>query len=460
MIKTRLGKSLHGYWSSPWMFVLAASGFVIGLKNIWQFPHHLALYGGSAFLLVYLLFLLVLGVPLLMSHLMIGRLGRASPVTGLRSLVRQGRLPRVWVWLGPLSVLAGFLVLSYFNVVAGWILAYTVRGVSGTLNGLTAEGAASVFTTLIRDPEKQLFWHGLFVVATFSALVPGVRAGLERVIRVAVPLIYLLLLLLVGFAASSGSFVLGYEYFLRMDFTQLGTDGVVAAMGDAFFSLGLGVGTFMMYGAYVQGHGALHRLALYVVLADLAAGVLAALVVFPVLFAGDGLSSAGPGLVFQSLAVAFEPLPFGHVMRAVLFILLVLIAWMSTVGLAEPVVAWLVERRGLTRARAALWAGITTWVIGVVAILSLHPWAFSFSFLGISRTLGFFDILVILTSFILLPLVGLMVAVFAGWVLRPELTREALAIQSPCLHDVWLWLNRLGIPVMLILLLFGIHLFL
>jgi neurotransmitter:Na+ symporter, NSS family len=442
------------------MFVLASAGFVVGLKNIWQFPHHLALYGGSAFLFAYIVFLLLLGVPMLMTQIMLGRLGRASPITGFTTVVRRAHVASYWKWTGFVSVLAGFLVYAYYNVVAGWILAYTARAATGTLSGLTTDGAGSVFMALVSDPEKQLFWHSLFVLLTMLTVANGVRAGLERAMRLAVPLIFLLLLLFVGYAAGSGSFRLGSEYFLRIDFPQLGTDGVLVAMGDAFFSLGLGVGTFMMYGAYLPQSGPIFRLALYVVLADLVAGVLAGFAVFPVLFAGGGLSAAGPGLVFQSLAVAFDPLPLGALMLTVLFLLLTLVAWTSTVGLAEPVVAWLVEWRKISRARAVVWTGAAAWAIGVLCILSLNQWAFAFSFLGITRTLGFFDILILFTSFVLMPLVGLALAVFAGWMLRPEVTRDALAIPIRGVHEVWLWLNRLVIPVMLIILLFGIRLFL
>lgn len=442
------------------MFLLASVGFVVGLKNVWQFPHHLALYGGSAFLFVYLLFLLLLGVPLLMTQLMLGRLGRAAPETALATLARRAQARPLWRWLGVMSVMAGFLVLSYYDVVAGWILAYAARALGGRLDGLTADGAASVFTAFVRDPEKQLFWLSLFVLLTLLPLTVSLRAGLERVVRYGVPGMFLLLLLLVGYAASSGSFALGLEYFLRTDFTQLGDEGLLVALGDAFFSLGLGAGTFMMYGAYLGDQGPLLRHALTIVFAEAVAGLCAAFIVFPVLFAGGGLSAEGPGLVFQSLTVAFDALPLGSIMRAVLFVLLALVAWLSTLGLAEPCVAWLVERRALTRPRAVLWVGVASWLLGVVVILSLNRWAFSFSFLGITRTLGLFDVLILVSSFVFLPLVGLLLAVFAGWVLRPETTREALAIQSPCAHDVWLWLNRLVIPLMLVLLFFGIRLFL
>lgn len=460
MISKSAGKTIHGSWSSPWMFVLASTGFVVGLKNIWQFPHHLALYGGSAFLLAYVFFLLILGVPLLMTQIMLGRLGRASPVTGFATIARRAHAAHIWRRVGAASTLAGFLVYTYFAVVAGWILAYAARSASGSLNGLTSDGAASVFLALVKDPEKQLFWHSVFVLLTMMTVAAGVRAGLERISRYVVPLIFLLLLLLVGYATGSGSFRLGSEYFLRTDFSQLGMDGALVAMGDAFFSLGIGVGTFMMYGAYLPQKAPIFRLALYVVLADLLASLLAGFAIFPVLFAGGGLSAAGPELVFQSLAVAFDPLPLGALMRTILFVLLILIAWMSTIGLAEPVVAWLVESRKITRVHAAVWTGAAAWAVGVVCILSLNYWAFSFSFLGITRTFGLFDLLIIITSFFILPLVGMALVLFAGWVLRPQATRDALAIDSPCVHDVWLWLNRLLIPVMLVILLIGVRQFL
>jgi NSS family neurotransmitter:Na+ symporter len=332
--------------------------------------------------------------------------------------------------------------------------------ISGSLDGLTTETAAGLFTSLVRDPEKQLFWHSLFVVATVLVLVPGVRQGLERAVRYAVPLIFLLLFLLVGYATSTGSFLPALEYFLRIDFSQLGTDGLLVALGDSFFSLGLGMGTFIMYGAYLNSSGPVLRLALYVVLADLLAGILAALAIFPVLFAGNELSASGPAMVFQALAVAFDGLTLGQTMRALLFVMLILVAWMSTIGLAEPVLVWLMQLRQWSRAKAALWVGVAVWAVGVVAILSLHPWAFTFTIFDITRTLGFFDVLVTVTSIVLLPLVGLGCAVFAGWHLRSETLREVLVIDSPCVQDVWLWMNRLVIPAMIVLLLSGIHLFL
>jgi len=442
------------------MFLLASAGFVVGLKSIWQFPHHLALYGGSAFLLVYLLALVLLGVPLLMTQLMLGRLVHASPAAGISALAGRHHTPPAWRHLGVAATVAGFLVLVYFAVVGGWMLAYLFRSIGGTLNGLTAEGAASVFNELVREPERQLFWHGLFVVATLMVVGAGLRGGIEVVMRYAAPAILVLMLLQVGYAAGSGSFTLGFEYFLRFDFTQLGTDGLLVAVGDAFFSLGLGVATFVMFGAYLGQTGSIVRLSIYLVVANFVAGILASLAVFPILFAGGSLSASGPGLVFQAMTVAYDPLPLGAVMRVLFFAMLVLISLVSAIALAEPIMAWLIERRGFSRLQAALWSGLGIWAAGVVAILSLHYWAFSFSVLGIGRTLGLFDVLVVGTTAVLLPLVGLAMALFAGWILRAETSIQALSIESPCLHDAWLWANRIVVPLLIILMMFGVHLLL
>jgi len=442
------------------MLLLAAAGFATGLKSLWLFPHNLALYGGSAYLLAHLFFLLVLGVPLLMSHLLIGRLGHGSPVNAMISLVRRSHAPHAWRWLGFTAVLAGFLLLVNLEVVAGWMLAYVVRAASGALNMLTAEGAESVFTDLMRDPEKQLFWHGLVVVLTLLPLAYGLRAGFERAVRIAVPMVGLLILLLVGYATGSGAFVDGFKYFLRLDFSQLGFDGALVALGSAFFTLGLGVGTFMLFGAYLSGHGPVWRMALAVVVVSLLVGVLAGLAFYPVLFAGGSVSTQGPGLVFQALPVAYDALPLGGLMRMLLYILLALVAWVSALALAEPVMAWLMEQRGMSRLRASLILGAVVWALGAISILSLHVWSFQFTLFGVTRGLGFFDVLVVLVTYVLMPLVGMGVALYAGWMIRPEISRDALAIRSRKYHRYWLWLNRVVIPVMLAALFFGYRLFL
>lgn len=446
MDKGGVGREL---WSSRWVFVLAASGAAIGFNNIWQFPYLAAEHGGGAFLIVYLFSVVVIGVPLLTAEVMLGRAGRASPVGALRRLAELARADGNWTLVGALTVLASFLIFSYLSVIAGWALAYLLRAAVGTFEGLTADGLASLFTALVRDPEKQLFWHALFLSVTLLVSARGVRAALEPAVKIAMSALFVLLLALIVYAAAIGGAVQALERLFMPDFSRFGWVAVLNAFAHAFFSLGLGVGVMLMYGAYVEAHASLPRLSLAVAGVDTLVAVAAAVVVFAVLAVGSVDLAAGPALIFQAMPLAFDHVPFGGLFTVVFFALLVIAAWMSAIALAEPAVAWLTEQFALRRTSAAAVCGLLAWALGVAVILSFNYWSFSFRFFDTLKTLGFFDVLQILTAQTMLPLIGVLVALFAGWALRADDTRHWLALRSPCAYDAWLWLVRAGIPVTL-----------
>ena len=456
----RAPKSMHGLWSSPTMFVLAAAGCVIGLNSIWRFPYHAAQYGGSAFIFFYVLFICLLGIPLLMAQLLLGQVERKSPINGIAALIRRGRLTQRWKIVGWLAVISGFLVLSYFSVVGGWMLAYVLRALSGALYGLTVDGAGELFSTLMRDPEKQLFWYSLFLVMTLVVVARGVRHGLEAVARYAVPGMIGLLAILAIYSASVGAFSQAAAALLVPDFNRLSGEGILTALGDAFFSLGLGTGMMIMYGAYLPPQVSIARVAAIVVAADVLAAVLGAFVVLPLMFDAGGELAGDAVLVFQVMAVAFDPLPLGGVMRTLFFVSLVLVTWMSCIALLEPVVAWLVESRNLSRTRAVLICGAVLWLLGLMLILSFSYWKFSFSVFGESKSFGMFDVLSILTTNMVLPISAIFSALFVGWALTSHMTRASMALRSPCTYDIWLWLVRVGVPVWLLVILFNTRLFL
>jgi len=447
---------VHGRWSSAGMFVLAASGATIGFNNIWHFPYLVGANGGGAFLIVYLFCVLVIGLPLLMAEVMLGRLGRASPITAMRQLADRARGDPNWVLVGWAGVLGGFLILSYLSVIAGWALAYVPRMAFGVLAGQTADGVASLFTQLVTDPEKQLFWHGLFVAATMLIAARGLRAGIEPLVRYAAPLLFGLLAALLVYAATTDAFTRALAHLFQPDFTKLTMTGVVLALGHAFFSLGLGAGVMLMYGAYLDDAAPVAGTSLLVVAVDTVAGLAAGVVVFSVLFAGGVDPAAGPGLAFQALPLALDHLPFGRFPGTAFFLLLVVAAGLSAVALAEPALAWLTERFDISRARAAVAGGVAVWLLGLISILSFDYWGFSFKFLGAVKRLGFFDILQILTVQVLLPLGAAAIALFCGWVMKPEVTRAQLNLRTPCAYDAWLWLTRLAIPAALLIVFFNI----
>jgi len=360
------------------------------------------------------------------------------------------RAERAWWIVGAAAVLGGFLIFSYLSVVAGWAVAYGLRASTGVLAGLTADGVGSVFAQLVKDTEKQLFWYTLFIVSIVLVSLRGLRAGAEPAIRYAVPAMFVGMLLLLMYALASGNFAQAAINALRPDFSRLSWTGVLAAASHAFFSLGLGAGAMLMYGAYLERNAPIARLAVWVVALDTLAGFVAALTLYAVLYAGQIEPATGPALLFQALPLAFDQLPFGQVALTLFLAVLILAAWLSGLALFEPAVVWVVERFQWERPQAALVCGVVAWLLASVTALSLNSWAFSFRFFDETKTFGLFDVIQIFTNQALLPFVGIASAVFAGWVLRPEIAHDELHLRSPCAFDAWLWLLRLVVPVALV----------
>ena len=449
-------KTVYERWSSPRIFVLAAGGAAIGFNNFWQFPQLAAKYGGGAFLVVYLLCVLFLGVPLLMAEFAMGRAGKASPIATFRFLAGRARADSLWQLVGGMGVLAVFLILSYLSVITGWVIAFALRAGFGVFAGLTADGMNAQFTQLVKDPEKQLFWHTLFIAMTMIVAGRGVRHGLEAVARFVVPLLLVLLLGLTGYAATTDAFAHAASVLFMPDFSKLNGDGLLAALSQAFFSLGLGAGAMLMYGAYLSADARITRLSFYVAGVDTVTSLAAALVVFTLLFAGGVDLASGPSLVFQAIPLAFDHLPFGRTVMTLFYVLLIIVAWTSAIALAEPVMVWLSERFGMSLRRSTILCGLGAWTLGVVTILSFNAWAFSFMFFGVVKKFGFFDVLQVVTAQAVLPLCGILTAVFAGWVLKRDMMREALHLRPTGFYLLWRWLLRWAIPVMLLIVLFNL----
>lgn len=439
-------------WSSPLVFALAVAGATVGFNNLWEFPHLAARYGGGAFVLVYLAFALIFGVPLLMAEIMLGRQGRASPVYTFWLLGSARRHGRSFAVAGWMALVACFIIFSYLSVIAGWTLAYMARSALGMSTGRTADGIASQFATFVQDPEKQLFWHAAFVIAVALVTARGVRHGLEAAVRWLVPLLFVLLLALVLYAVALGTLGYAIAHLLEPDFTKLTAMGLLTALGHVFFSLGVGMGIMLMYAAYLEDGASVTRAALTIAGLDTVTALVAGFVIYAVLFAGGVEPATGPGLAFQALPLAFDHLPWGRVFATLFFALLTVVAFLRAIALLETVVAWLGEQFRMPRMRAALIGGAGAWALGLLSIFSFNYWAFSFRFFEMEKRLGVFDVLQILTAHVLLPLTGLAVALFAGWVLRPEATRAALGLRSPCAHDAWLWSIRVVVPILLLVL--------
>ncbi len=444
--------SIHGMWSSRLAFILAATGSAVGLGNVWKFPYMAGENGGGAFVLVYFLCVLLIGIPIMMAEILIGRRGRQSPINSMRILAHEESKHGVWQLLGWGGMLAGFLIISYYSVIAGWTLAYVFRAMGGRFEGLTGESAGELFAALTGDPERLLAWHTVFMVMTTMVVSRGVKSGLEQANRVLMPTLFLLLLALVGYAMTSGQFLRGVEFLLVPDFSELTRGSVIQAMGQAFFTLSLGMGAIMMYGSYLPRSASILRSSLIIASLDTLVSIVAGLAIFPIVFANGMEPGAGPGLVFMTLPISFGQMPGGLFFGTLFFILLVFAAWTSAISLIEPATAWLVENRQMNRVRASVLVGVLAWLLGIVTIMSFSGWAFSFDFHGDTKSNGLFDMVDILTANIMLPLGGLAMALFAGWFMARRSTQDELQLGDGVLYRAWLFAVRFVAPLGVLLI--------
>ena len=454
--------SIHGEWSSRLAFVLAATGSAVGLGNIWRFPYVTGENGGGAFVLVYLICVLAIGVPIMMAEILLGRRGRQSPLNTMRTLAEEeGRNP-AWQYLGWLGMAAGFMILSYYSVVAGWTLAYVFRTASGVFTRVTAEGSSAIFNDLVADPERLLAWHTVFMVMTIVVVSRGVKSGLEKAVRYLMPALFILLLVMVGYAMNAGAFEQAQAFLFKPDWAELffrkddtgafllgddGSrilrwDGVLSAMGQAFFSLSLGMGAIMIYGSYLSHTASIGRTVVVIAGLDTLVAVLAGLAIFPIVFAFGLQPEGGPGLIFMTLPIAFGQMPGGAFFGTLFFTLLVFAAWTSAISLVEPFVTWLVENKGMNRVMAAAWAGLAAWLLGCVSLLSLNVWS-DYTLFG----KPFIDLMDYATANVMLPLGGFLIAIFAGWMMRRESSMEELGSGDSLRYRLWRGLVRYLAPV-------------
>lgn len=434
-------KSLHGHWSSRLAFVLAVTGSAVGLGNVWKFPYVAGQNGGGAFVIVYLLCVFLIGMPVMMSEILIGRRGRRNPVATMALLGEEEGSSRRWQLVGGMGVLAGILILSFYSVIAGWTLAYIVKSATGVFAGASSDVVGAQFGGFVGDWRAVALCHTLFMALTIFVVARGVERGLEQAVRFMVPALLVLMLVLLGYSITSGHFAEGLSFMFTPDFSKLSWDSVLAAMGQAFFTLSIGMGAIMAYGAYLPEETSIMGASTAVVTADTLIAILAGLVIFPLVFA-NGLDPAdGPGLVFQTLPLALGQMPGGAFFSTLFFILLSFAAWTSALGLMEPAVAWLVEHYNRTRAQAAVIIGGLIWALGFGTVFSFNVLANVRFYKG-----TVFDNLDHLTNNIMLPLGGLFIAVFAGWIMARNSTAEELGGVG-LVYRLWRLLARYVVPV-------------
>ncbi|OCG42162.1 transporter [Gilliamella sp. Bif1-4] len=442
-------KKSHSQWSSRMGFMLAAAGSAVGLGNIWKFPYMAGQMGGAAFVLTYLLFMFVIGLPILVLEWLIGRRGQKNPIHTMEDVaVSEGR-SRSWHWVGIIGVVGSFLILSFYSVIGGWATDYIVLAAQGSFEGANGDVTGKIFESFLGNVNHLLTWHTVFMAVTAFIVAMGVGAGLERACKIMMPGLGILLLVLVGYAAyvSGPSFGEAFKFLFTPNFSAINGTAMLAALGHAFFSLSLGMGIMMAYGSYLGKDVNLLSTARTVVILDVIVAMLSGMAIFPLVFANGLQPSEGPGLIFVTLPIAFGNMAGGTILGVVFFIFLTFAALTSSISLLEPTVELLEEKTPLGRKSATIASSIVIWALGIACLLAFNKWA-EVKLFGEN----IFDLLDYLTSKIMLPLTGLGTVVFGAWMMNQKRIREELNL-SDFWFSVWTVLTRYIVPVAVIIIL-------
>ena len=437
----------RGHWGSKLGFVLAAAGSAVGLGNIWKFPYITGENGGGAFVLIYLLCIAIVGLPVMMAEILLGRATQKSPVGAVKALGGG-----FWVVFGFLGVLGGFVILSYYSVVAGWAMHYTYLSITGQIVGLGPEGVEPVFGALFTSNGLNLFWHVLFMTITIGVVWGGVNKGIERVSRVLMPVLFGLMLILLVNAFTMDGFGQALDFVFGFHTESLTGAGVLEALGHSFFTLSLGMGAMLTYGSYLSKHDDIVSSAITISVLDTVIALTACMVLFPIIFTYGMEPASGPGLVFVSIPIALSQMPAGTFFAVVFFALLVFAALTSAISLLEVVTSYLIDEKGWVRHKATVLGGVVIALIGIPSALSGGTYIFGDGFAGVFGR-NWFDLFDYLATNWILPLGGLGICLFTAYRVddairhREFLEGSRLAI----FYKTWLFLLKFVVPVGIVL---------
>ncbi|MEE2566975.1 sodium-dependent transporter [Hyphobacterium marinum] len=421
-------------WSSHFGFLMAAIGSSVGLGNFWRFPYTAGENGGAAFVLVYVICIILIGFPLLMSELSVGRHAKLSAVGSVRKIALDNGSSGAWSIVGWVGLVGGMFILCFYSVVAGWVTAYITKMATGEFVGQTPQQIADGFEAFTADPYTVIAWHSAFMVLTIAIVARGVTGGIEKVASFLMPLFFIMLLGLVGYAIYAGDPGAAVTYLFSVDVNEIRPSMVLAAVGQAFFSIGLGSAIMITYGSYLSRKENIAQSAGIISFADTFVAIIAGMAIFPFVFAFTALEpNAGPALFFQALPAAFEAMPAGHIVGAAFFFLALIAAITSSISLLQAVVAWAEEHTDLGRGMIAVVFGGLIWLVGVGAAFSAQ----------------YFDFLDFISGSIALPLAGLLMAVFIGWIVNKQLMADELTHASKPMFGFWRFSMRFIAPVAL-----------
>ena len=428
--------------------------------------------GGGAFVMIYILSVIFLALPIMAAEILIGKRGKQNPVNSLRTLSSEAsyyfekqsdellnRTIKVkkrfedneifsnWELVGWMGILAGILILSFYSVIAGWTISYIFKSLTGSFVLITAAGSSAKFESFISDPEKLILWHTIFMILTCFIVSKGIKSGIEKAIKFLIPGLFIILLGLAIYSSTLEGFSDAMHYFFIIDLDKINSSVVLSAMSMAFFSLSIGMGSLMVYGSYLPDDTSIFQVSSAVAFADTLVAILAGIIIFPIVFTYNlDPSSAGPGLIFQTLPIAFGAMDYGVFISTSFFILLFFAAITSSISLIEPAITFVVEKFSISRLYATNLLGSLTWVLGIFTVLSFNDLS-TFTIFGMT----IFDNLDYLTSKIMLPLGGLLMALFVGYVMDKAVVKYELNTNQSVI-DIWFMIIKVFSPILLIII--------
>lgn len=430
-------------WSSRLGFILATTGAAVGVGNIWKFPYMAGDNGGSAFVLLYLLGVLIIGIPVMLGEMAIGFRGRCNQVDCLKKVaIEMGASPK-WEALGWMGVLALLLVLSFYSVISGWSIAYLYYSLSGQIAGADPAHVASLWTSFISSPSKVIINHSVFMILTMWVVERGVQNGLEKSSKFMMPMLFLVLIGLDIYGATTSGFSHAWHFLFDLKLNEITGAVVISAVGHAFFTLAVGVGCMLVYASYVPRDSKIYGPVIAIAILDILVALLAGMAIFPIVFTYGLNPQGGPGLIFQTLPLAFATMPGGQIISALFFLLFIFAAWTSSISMAEPIVVMLAEKYLGTRLKATIVVGLVAWLIGLALCLSFNVW----SEIKLFNRWDIFTSVTDLATNIFQPIGGFLFAIFAGFVLTKKASQDALRFPRPWLHSTWLFLIRYVAPI-------------
>jgi len=429
----------HGAWIGKWTFILAATGSAVGLGNIWGFPYKAGTNGGGAFVLIYLGCILIIGLPIMISEIIIGRRAGNSPINAMKKIAIESNRSSIWQLVGWSGIFAGILILSFYSVIAGICLNYIF--IAFTSNGLIS--SPDQFSSVISSPINLIAWHTIFIVLTALIVSAGVKDGIGRMVKILMPMFGFLMIFMVVYSMINGNFSQAMSFLFAPDFSNVTSDTLLQAMGQAFFSLSLGMGSIMAYGAYMPKNQNVVNSSFTVASLDTLIAILAGLAIFPIIFAFNLEPNSGPGLVFVSMLSAFNQMQFGQLVGPLFFILLSVAALSSSISLLEPGVAYLSEEGVLSRKSSAIIISIFIWILGLGSAFSFNIWS-DFNLIG---NKNFLDSMDFLANQILLPLGGMLIAIFVGWYMDKSLIKSEVGVTNSLLYRMWRFFVKFVAPL-------------